>query len=496
MRGHAARQQEGVASLPGGPHWGNGDAPSPEPSARDLHEIPEDCAMKSIDPTISATVSAIWRHRFLAILILLVTFCAAVAAYLATPPTFESSASLLIRQDNPADAGNGFMPTEVMSSQARIAESDDVVRAAIETIGIDKLTQPTPGPLSGLSYQLRALVREWRGVSGADAWTPETVLSPLDRAVNHIRSAMRVRVEPNSSVLTISVRDGSPVLSADMANALAESFIDRQNSLLKRPGLVEFLEIQTRRFDEEATERSVAMQNFMNDQRAHSIEEQRTLLLKRQSDLDTAIAETRGRLADKEGQKQSLARQLALLEPVARSPFTLGFVQRLDENRDGVGLDGASPLPPLTKDSSPLSLLINVFQDAMAAYLIIDVEIGGLRDLADQQSGESASINDELSRVTAVQGEYERLKRQMDITAFNADTFARRTIEEQIEADLRDAKLSSVRVIQPAARPISAVSPKGVLYAGFGVALGLVLGIAAALAKEMYDLNRRSAWRN
>lgn len=160
MSGHAASQQSGVVSLPEDPYWGAGDTPSPEPSAQDFHETPEDCAMKSIDPTISATVSAIWRHRFLAVLILLVTFGAAVAAYLTTPPTFESSASLLIRQDNPANAGNGFMPTEVMSSQVRIAESDEVVRTAIESIGIEKLTQPRPGPLSGLIYQLRALIRE------------------------------------------------------------------------------------------------------------------------------------------------------------------------------------------------------------------------------------------------------------------------------------------------------------------------------------------------
>lgn len=81
----------------------------------------------------------------------------------------------------------------------------------------------------------------------------------------------------------------------------------------------------------------------------------------------------------------------------------------------------------------------------------------------------------------------------MDLAAFNADTFGRRTVEEQIEVDLRDAKLSSVRIIQPAVRPIRAVSPKGMLYAGFGVALGLVLGIGSALTKEMYDLNRRRA---
>lgn len=449
--------------------------------------------METIDPTIGATFAAVWRHLLLALVVFLLTVAAAVGIYLISSPTFESSASLLIRQEQTNDSGSNFMPTEVMNSQVRIAEGDGVVRAAIETIGIDAIPRPEPGLFDGVGGRLRALVREWRRAPSDASSGSETVLSPMDRAVNQIRDAMSVRVEPNSSILTIGFRDRNAAFSADMANALAQSFIERQNALLKRPGLVEFLETQTRRFDKEVSERSAALQTFMDDERVYSIEEQRTLLLKRQSDLDTALSDTRGKLADKEGQKQSLARQLALLEPVARSPFTLGFVKQLDEDGKGADLDGASSLPELTNENAPPLLLIKVFQEAMADYRIIDSEIGGLRDLADQQGRESGAINAELSRITALQGEYERLKREVDLAVFNADTFGRRTVEEQIEADLRDAKLSSVRVIQPAVRSIRAVSPKGMLYAGFGVAMGLVLGLGAALAKEMYDLNRRRA---
>lgn len=449
--------------------------------------------METIDPTIGATFAAVWRHLFLVLIVLLLTVAAAVGVYLISTPTFESSASLLIRQEQTNESGSNFMPTEVMNSQVRIAEGDEVVRAAIEAIGIDAIPQPEPGLLDGVGGRLRAQVREWRRKPANGSSGSETELSPMDRAVNQISAAMSVRVEPNSSVLTIGFRDRDAAFSADMANALAQSFIERQNALLKRPGLVEFLETQARRFDKELSERSTALQTFMDDERAYSIEEQRTLLLKRQSDLDTALSETRGKLADKEGQKQSLARQLALLEPVARSPFTLGFIKQLDEEGKGADLDDAAALPQLTNENTPPLLMIKVFQEAMADFQIINSEIGGLRDLADQQNRESEAINAELSRITTLQGEYEQLKREMDLAAFNADTFGRRTVEEQIEVDLRDAKLSSVRIIQPAVRPIRAVSPKGMLYAGFGVALGLVLGIGSALTKEMYDLNRRRA---
>lgn len=450
--------------------------------------------METIDPTISATVTAIWRHRILAFLVASLTFLTAVAAYLATTPTFESSASLLIRQDQLAENGSTFIPIEVMNSQVRIAESDEVIRAAIERVGLDRIHPSELGLIGGLGGRLRAMVKEWLAPEVANDGVLEGPRSPLERAATKIHSAMDARVEPNSSVLTISVSDESATFSADMANALAESFIDRQNALMKRPGLVEFLESQTRRFDKEVAVRSATMEQFMSGQHVFSIEEQRTLLLKRLSDLNTAIAETRGRLADKEGQKQALSRQLALLRPVARSPFTLGFVQSLEESEPS-GSETPS-LPEIGYEETPPLLLIKVFQEAMANYRILDSEIGGLRHLVEEQSQEAVAISSELGRITDLQGEYERLKREKELAVFNADTFARRTVEEQIESDLRDAKLSNVRVIQPAARPARAAAPKGILYAAFGLLLGATLGAATALAKEMYDLNRRRTWQS
>lgn len=446
--------------------------------------------MKTIEPTIGAVLFAVLRHWLLAGLAIVLSFALAIFVYLETPPTFMGSTSLLVGQDQLSDATGAFMPAELMNSQVRIAESDEVLRAAIGRMGIERLPAAPPGLLGELGGKLRTMVRDLRRPQTAGDATPENPLSPLDLAVARVRLAMTVRVEPNSSILTISFRDGDPTVAADMANALAESFIDQQNALLKRPGLVDFLRIQTGRFDDEVAKRSEALHEFMNRERAYSIEEQRSLLLKRESDLNADLGKTRSLLADKEGQKHALSRQLSLLEPVARSPFALGFVDRLAQTAPGAEEDLTQPLQLRADDTPPL-LMIKVFQDAMAAYRIIDSEIGGLRDQAAQQEKEATALNVELARVTSVQGEYERLSRDVELATFNAETFAKRTVEEQIESDLRDAKLSNVRVIQPASRPQRAVSPKGALYAGFGLAFGILLGVALALTKEFHDINRR-----
>jgi uncharacterized protein involved in exopolysaccharide biosynthesis len=303
---------------------------------------------------------------------------------------------------------------------------------------------------------------------------------------------MTVGTEQNSNVLTVSFRDTNPARAAEVTNALAQSFIDRQSNLLERPGVVDFLRRQTGQFDEEVEHRAALLREFSDREHTYSIAEERSLLLGRLSDLNAALSATRSSLAGKQGEKDAMSRQLALLQPVARSPFAKGFVDIL--SRDDVDLEGIVPSEedanPLREDDTPPLLMIKMFQEVMTSFRLTDSQIDGLRNLAEQQKKEIEGVDAELARLASNQGEYERLKRNLDLATFNAETFAKRTVEEQIESDLLEAKLSNVRVIQPATPPLEATSPKSIVYAAFGVAMGGVLGVAAALAAETYRLNR------
>lgn len=299
---------------------------------------------------------------------------------------------------------------------------------------------------------------------------------------------MTVRTEPNSNVLTIGYMDERPGRAAEMANALADSFIDRQTELLARPGVADFFRDQTKRFDDEVARRSLALRDFVEREGIYSIEEQRSLVLGRRSEIEGALSATRGELAGKEGEKAAMARQLALLQPVARSPFALGFVGTLSE---GDAEDPPAAGAPLTPGDTPPLLMIKMFQDVMASFQIADAQIGGLRQVVDQQRREVELANAELAMLAAKQGEYERLRRELDAATFNAETFSRRTVEEQIESELLGAKLSNVRVIQPATIPLRASSPSATIHGGFGLAFGLVLGTAFALLREMTGQRRR-----
>lgn len=450
--------------------------------------------MRYVEPTLSSVATAIWRHWFLVSTSVLLAMGLSIAAYLKTPPIYEASASLLVGQANRLEgAVESAVPAEIMNSQTQIAGSDAVIRAAIAQVGIDQFSPDEPGPLDGLGGRLRGFIKGLAGseeeVAAEDDANPE-----LELAIDRVQRSMSVRAEPSSNVMTIGYRDKKPVLVADMSNALARAYIDQQNAMLEQQEFIDFLRGQTEFFQKDVARSAAALEQFMNRERVYSIDEQRSLLLHRVSESTAALGATRGSLAEKEGQKQALARQLALLDPVARSPFALGFVAELSpENSDEAArsLREEAGALPLRADDTPPLLMIKVFQDAMASYRILDADIGGLRRLETQRETEAKAVSAELARVTARQSEYERLRRELELTTFNAETFAKRTVQEQIDAELHNARLSTMQIIQPAVTPRRAASPKGVVYVGFGLAVGIVLGVALALAKETADLNRR-----
>ena len=98
-----------------------------------------------------------------------------------------------------------------------------------------------------------------------------------------------------------------------------------------------------------------------------SIDDERQLLLGRASDTSAALATTRGSIAEKTGQKETLAAQLRMLKPVTQSPFVSSLVTTLgnvDHSERNVG--GATPRPlDEPRLSDPPLLMVRVYQDAM-----------------------------------------------------------------------------------------------------------------------------------
>ena len=147
--------------------------------------------------------------------------------------------------------------------------------------------------------------------------------------ITSLQRAITVKPEVKANLIRISFGHRDPVVAAEFANALARALISRQAELWSWPGAVNFFEVQRQKFEEDVRKAYAEFTSFIASTATYSISDQRELLLRRVSEVSTALATTRGNIADREGQKTALADQLKRLKPVAASPFVSNLVDEL-----------------------------------------------------------------------------------------------------------------------------------------------------------------------
>ncbi|MGY0575818.1 hypothetical protein ACTGJ9_036255 [Bradyrhizobium sp. RDM12] len=269
-------------------------------------------------------------------------------------------------------------------------------------------------------------------------------------------------------------------MAAQLANAIAQSFVDRQIDIFSRPGAAEFFLRQKERFEDDFKMASERFEQFARTTQTYSADDQRELLLKRLNDLSLAVAHTRSSISEKTAQRQALANTLRSLAPVARSPYVSSLVDSLS------GGDRTAPASPQSKSveertGDPPLLLVKVYQDSMVELFKINSDLAGAESLQKQQTTEISKITEDLNRLSINERDFATLKRAVTQAAANSDLYSRRMVEEQIAAESSAAKFSSVKVLQSASVPFRPVFPNYWLVFVLAVIFGVLGGIASAL---------------
>jgi uncharacterized protein involved in exopolysaccharide biosynthesis len=432
---------------------------------------------RSIESGLAKSLLAIWRHKFIFGLVTFMSFAAIVLGTLAIEPRYEASTLLIagqniIENQDPQKPGTITTPATQLTL-IQVAQSDDVIRRAIEVVGLANLVDLDVNP-AGMSVfaRLRSLIF----VSKIQPQSPTLLEVWLPR----IKLAIDVKSEPNSNIIHISYRNKDPVVAEQFVNAVAQSFIDRQIVLYARPGVVDFFRTQKQRFDADAKSASLALDQFSISTSIYSIENQRELLLGRVSDLNSTIAFTRASIVKQAAERQTLGDQLRQLAPVARSPW----VSSLVANLAGAPSAANSNVPPI---NDPPLLLVKVYQDSMVSLFKMNSDLSGLEKTLTQQTSELANLTDNLNAITRNEQRFVQLNREVDQASYNSDTYAKRLVEEEINAASSTAKLSSIKIMQVASIPIRPVFPNYIMVFLAATIASTLAGLGAANLR----INRR-----
>ena len=135
----------------------------------------------------------------------------------------------------------------------------------------------------------------------------------------------------------------------------------------------------------------------------------------------------------------------------------------------------------------PPLLLVRVYQDTAQNLVTLNASIAGLRALEENQRAALASVDSELSSLSSIGAEFDRLKREVDQAATYLEAHTKRAAEAQIDADWDASEnLASVKVVQRASVPVKPAFPQKLLFISLGLLVGLIAGAAACVALHMF----------
>jgi len=352
-----------------------------------------------------------------------------------------------------------------------------------------------PVSLSGIRFRLTPMAAEEQRI--------ELFVMAFDDALVGLRNAIAVdRLDRDASIIQVTYRDADPVLSSAVPNAITSRYISRRQESKQGAtrATVDFLR-------EQSTKRSTELRRAENELRAFrerehvvSLEEQARTQITRlaelqaqrggleteRSALSSLVAEARHEAAGQTPGEPTAYRRMIAFPTLLRSPAAAQLLAAVTdaESRRTELLSRRSPDDPDVKLlTGRVADLENQLRQTVETYL---------EGLTDQESAIDATLaqsRDQLASVPYQEIRLAQLERDVKTLADIYSLVQSRLKEAEIAAAIQDG---TVQVIDSATTPRDPVEPRPAMTLALALVAGLILGVAAAFAREMADTSIHS----
>ncbi len=426
---------------------------------------------------------AVFKHTRLVVGTFLLIFFAAAVTAVIRPTIWMATTTVLVKlgetaqlapSEAPSKSYSLSMSPEVVKTEADIVKSYDVIRRAVEQLGV----QPEPG-------------------------------TTMEEMVTKMQLALTVTPSPGANTLQISYIGRDPQRAARMVNRITDVYIDHHNDVYRTRGMHSLYDEQLRILKAQMKRAQRRFRAHL--QREHVIDVDQEILLFNQAVIlqDRQLREHRLKMVGVQQKlnqvRAEIARapelipyskqyhaknQLAALE-VERYKTLQGFlptdrhVQELDEQIAKVKARIKEEQELLVSDSEQRSDLHTLLlrNENGLEVLIADLHARepGLRQ-------QLRTTRRRLVRLRNMRLTIANLKADADEKAFAYDLYRKRNDQAQIQEAMTDQSMVNVAVVQHATPPIEPLN--GMLLP---LLLGLVggIGLASGLAVAVEYVNRR-----
>jgi chain length determinant protein EpsF len=417
----------------------------------------------------------ILRLRWWLVLLLFTLTVGAAAVYVMNvPKQYSSTTSLLldIKTDPllatlaPTLATPGFMAT-----QTEIIKSDRVGMRVVKMLGLAQ--NPT-------------VVAQWREATDGRV--------PLETYYGDIMLRGLV-VEPSqgSSILNLTYSANDPKFAAAVANTFARAYIDLSVELRLGPTreYASFFDDRQKQLRVDLEAAQAKLSAFQQTKGIVASAERLDLEITRLSSLETALAGALAESADTSSRSRNTGTETSV--DVQQSGVVQGLkseLARAETRMIEVSTNYGSNHPVRVQLEAQIAELKQQLSSEMrrvsgataSVNRITGQKIGELRSMIEAQKRVVLSLRSQRDEAAVLQREVDTAQRAFEAVSTRRSQLANESQAEQAAA----------RILSPATEPLTHSKPNIPKAFVIAIALGLMLGVGAALAWEMLDRRIRS----
>ena len=425
---------------------------------------------------VSHYIWLVRRHRWR--ILLFVTACVAATVIVSSrmTPVYEATATVDIDRE---------VPTGIVGQESRrngLSDSDQFLATQISLIESDSVLRPVAD-----QYNLREVERDAGEEDAGD--TSRSHDAPV------VLKQLKVARPPNTYLLKISYRSTEPALAAQVANAVAQSYLERTYDIRFRSSasLSSFMEKQLEELKAKMERSSAALAQFERELNVINPEEKTSIISARLLQLNTEYTNAQAERVRKEA--------------------IYGLAKGGSPDAMQVSTQGA----PLTKLTEQLNASEQKFADIKTHYGIAHPEYkkaaGEVAEVQRQLQQTRQNIGQRIKidyqsavdRETMLQKAVTQTKAEFD--RLNAHSFEYQSLKREAEADrklyeeliqkIREAGInagfqsSSIRIADRARPPLKPVFPRTRLNGLLAFLLSSMLAVGAAVTADVLSVNVR-----
>jgi capsular exopolysaccharide synthesis family protein len=400
-----------------------------------------------------------------------VTLATAVVSLRLTP-IYESTATLyvdrqeargIIGQDSQASAYSTIDAESFLASQIRMIQSDSVVRPVAQKYGLLDKESQTP------EDQPRGRVEE----------------API------LLKRLKVTRPPNTYLLHINYRSPDPQLAADVANGIAQSYIEHTYNIRIRSSsnLSKFVEKQIEELRAKMEDSGSRLAQLERELNVINPEEKTNILSARLMQLNSEFTKAQAERVRAEAAWQGARGGAIEAAQVSQQGEALKrLLERLNEISEKFAEVKAhfGVNHPEFRKIQATQRELQTQVDAMRQNIIRRIEVE-FREAENREKMLSSSVGEtkaEFDRLNLRSFEYGRAKREAEADKALYDELMRKIREAGINAGFQN---NMVRVSDPARPGFKPVFPRVVLNTGLAFLFSVLLAVAAAIVHDTLD---------